>query len=283
MAESTSEEYSWFNETDRLLQGIVSDEPGRGRAHGQMVVMRVYAKEAQLSLQHCLRQAVEKLNIHDTNKNPLFSVVSDNGDSNTSLTNIEPYFLNQFNLNTRAGDGTYTLRDRLNELQGSRELSYSDLLNVPMILILCDKGRTGDTFPHSLGCFDLRVRTTEQSFATFEQELGRLCRYQAFKPIEGGRCSNAEAIKLGKKASMGQKRAELRCEAITALSSISDRNTHPVIILLFSGALSSSLCLNTHGSEFVRPGQTSERTFRNCIDYMVFVCRQRSPRYVPSH
>lgn len=211
----------------------------------------MYAKEAQLSLQHCLRQAAEKLNIHDAKKNPLFSVVSDNGDSNTSLTNIEPYFLNQFNLNTRAGEGIYTLRDRLNELQGSRELSYSDLLNVPMILILCDKGRTGDTFPHSLGCFDLRVRTPEQSFATFEQELGRLCRYQAFKPIECGRCSKAEATKLGKKASIGQKRAERRREAMKTRS-ISDGNTRPVIILLLSGAC-------------VRPGQTSEQTFRNCL------------------
>lgn len=218
VADSTSDEISWFNETDRLLQGIVSSEPGRGDGHGQMVVMRVYEKEEQRSMQHCLRQAMEKLEIHDGSPDmrPLISVVSDNGDGNTSLsTCIEPYFLNNFNLfNAGAGEGTYTLKDRLEELQaghdlrGSRRtasLSYADLLNVPMILILCDKGRTGDTFPQSLGCFDLRIRTAKQSFATFEQELGRLCRYQTFMPIDGGEtteCSHVQAIALGKKASI---------------------------------------------------------------------------------
>ncbi|CAN0092916.1 unnamed protein product, partial [Ectocarpus fasciculatus] len=216
LAESTSDEVSWFNETDRLLQGIVSSEPGRGDGHGQMVVMRVYEKEEQNSMQHCLRQAMEKLEIHDgtPEKRLLFSVVSDNGDSNTSLSKtIEPYFLNKFNLlNAGAGEGTYTLKDRLAELQAGHDLrggrrtaslSYADLLNVPMILILCDKGRTGDTFPHSLGCFDLRIRTAEQSFATFEQELGRLCRYQSFVPIDGGEvteCSRVQATALGEKA-----------------------------------------------------------------------------------
>ncbi|CAB1118332.1 unnamed protein product [Ectocarpus sp. CCAP 1310/34] len=171
VADSTSDEVSWFNETDRLLPGIVSSEPGTGDGHGQMVVMRVYEKEEQRSMQHCLHQAMKKLEIHDgsADMRPLFSVVSDNG------------------WKRQAG------HDR----RGSRRtasLSYADLLNVPMILILCDKGRTGDTFPHSLDCFDLRIRTAEQSFSTFEQELGRLCRYQTFMPIDGGEtteCSHA--------------------------------------------------------------------------------------------
>ncbi|CAM9617174.1 unnamed protein product [Ectocarpus sp. 12 AP-2014] len=226
VADSTSDEVCWFNETDRLLQGIVSSEPGRGNGHGQMVVMRVYEKEEQRSMQHCLRQAMEKLEIHDGSPDmrPLFSVVSDNGDGNTSLsTCIEPYFLNNFNLlNAGAGEGTYTLKDRLEELQASHDLrggrrtaclSYADLLNVPMILILCDKGRTGDTFPHTLGCFDLRIRTAEQSFATFEQELGRLCRYQTFMPIDGDEiteCSHVQAIALGKKASAFRRKRVLK-------------------------------------------------------------------------
>lgn len=213
VAESTSDEFSWFNETDRLLQGIVRNEPDRGYGHGQMVVMRVYVKEEQLSMQHCLRQAVVKLKMYDGSpKRPVFSVVSDNGDDNTSLsTDIEKYFLNTFNIsNAEAGEGTYTLGDRLKHLRGDRQsrdasLSYADLLNVPMILILCDKGRTGDTFPHSLGCFDLRIRTAKDSFSTFEQELGRLCRYQAFRPIHGGEISGfsrVKAIELSEKVSV---------------------------------------------------------------------------------
>lgn len=208
VADSTSDECAWFNETDRLLCGIVSNDANRGEGHGQMVVMRVYNKETQQCMQHCLRQAVQTLSIHDgsSEQHPVFSVVSDNGDPKVSLsTSIEPYFMEQFNLlNPGAGEGTYTLQNRLKDLaDGGRRpsLCYADLLNVPMILILCDKGRTGDTFPHSLGCFDLRIRTAESSFATFEQELGRLCRYQTFKPIKGSDlsgCSHAEAIKLGK-------------------------------------------------------------------------------------
>lgn len=183
-----------------------------------MVVMRVYENEEQRSMQYCLREAVDKLDLTKrapgtVNKRPLFSVVSDNGGSDTSLsTTIEPYFLKNFNLlNPRAagaGEDAFTLQDRLKELKSSRHksrdasLSYADLLNIPMILILCDKGRTGDTFPHSLGCFDLRIRTAEDSLATFEQELGRLCRYQAFRPIDGGEdtlCSSAKAMELGHK------------------------------------------------------------------------------------
>lgn len=202
LAEITSEELGWFNETDRLLQSIVKGEKGRRRGHGQMVVMRVYSVSAQRSMQRCLRQAVDTLELHDKEGNPLFSVIFDNGQDNTNLSeNIEPYFRNQFNLLDAGTEGrAYTLNDRLGEL-GAASLSYADLLNVPMILILVDKGRTGDTFPHSLGHFDLRIRTTDDSYSTFEQELGRLCRYQTFRRIDDDEptgCSHDKATKLGR-------------------------------------------------------------------------------------
>ncbi len=37
-------------------------------------------------------------------------------------------------------------------------LSYEDLLGVPCVLILCEKGRMGDTFPHTFDCLDMRLR-----------------------------------------------------------------------------------------------------------------------------
>ena len=37
-------------------------------------------------------------------------------------------------------------------------LSYEDLLGVPCLLILCEKGRMGDTFPHTFDCLDMRLR-----------------------------------------------------------------------------------------------------------------------------
>ena len=69
----------------------------------------------------------------------------------------------------------------LQELQSAKkktheDLHYSDLHGVPCLLILCDKGRMGDTFPHTFACLDLRIRTSDNA-STFIQELGRLCRY----------------------------------------------------------------------------------------------------------
>ncbi|CBJ31706.1 conserved unknown protein [Ectocarpus siliculosus] len=199
VAENTSAEYSWFNETDRVLRDLLRGDSDRG--HGRMVVMRVYEREEQLSMQHCLRQARRELLLHDgPTERPLFSVVCDNGDTNLSQ-DIEEYFRDSFNVQDDAG-GVSTLGNRMVELRklpGSRNtsLSYEDLLNVPMILILCEKGRMGDTFPHSLGCFDLRLRVAGY-FSSFEQELGRLCRYPAFRKINGGSGpSREDAMSLG--------------------------------------------------------------------------------------
>lgn len=57
-------------------------------------------------------------------------------------------------------------------------LQYSDLHGVPCLLVLCEKGRMGDTFPQTFGCLDLRIRTSD-NYTTFIQEIGRLCRYPA--------------------------------------------------------------------------------------------------------
>lgn len=56
---------------------------------------------------------------------------------------------------------------------------YSDLDGLPCVLILCEKGKMGDTFPRSLRYYDLRMRyvnsCTER--AATEQDLGRAFRY----------------------------------------------------------------------------------------------------------
>ncbi|DBA71017.1 TPA: hypothetical protein ACH3X2_011447 [Trebouxia sp. C0005] len=68
-------------------------------------------------------------------------------------------------------------RDYKSQTMGSRgALQYSDLHGLPCILILCEKGRMGDTFPETFCCLDLRIRTAVQ-LSTFVQEFGRLCRY----------------------------------------------------------------------------------------------------------
>ena len=64
----------------------------------------------------------------------------------------------------------------LRSLNQEKDLQYGDLHGVPCLLILCEKGRMGDTFPQTFQCLDLRIRTSENA-TTFIQELGRLCRY----------------------------------------------------------------------------------------------------------
>jgi hypothetical protein len=60
-------------------------------------------------------------------------------------------------------------------------LLYEDLLDVPCVLILCEKGKMGDTFPHSLRHYDLRMRYANSCDvrAPVEQDLGRAFRYHS--------------------------------------------------------------------------------------------------------
>ncbi len=62
---------------------------------------------------------------------------------------------------------------------------YSKLNKLPCILILCEKGKMGDTFPRTLRHYDLRLRynNSKPTRAAFEQDMGRACRYCEF---EGG-------------------------------------------------------------------------------------------------
>ena len=63
---------------------------------------------------------------------------------------------------------------------------HTDLADLPCILILCEKGKMGDSFPASFRYYDLRLRYTAQcgSRAALEQDLGRACRYQPASEYE---------------------------------------------------------------------------------------------------
>eukprot|EP00658_Telonema_sp_P-2_P066601 TRINITY_DN55588_c0_g2_i1.p1 TRINITY_DN55588_c0_g2~~TRINITY_DN55588_c0_g2_i1.p1 ORF type:complete len:339 (-),score=29.22 TRINITY_DN55588_c0_g2_i1:187-1203(-) len=57
--------------------------------------------------------------------------------------------------------------------------TYEDLEGLPCILILCQKGKMGDSFPTSLKYYDLRLRYSSEpsSRAAVEQDLGRAFGY----------------------------------------------------------------------------------------------------------
>ena len=84
---------------------------------------------------------------------------------------------------------------------------YEDLENLACILILVDKGRMGDTFPHSFDCLDLRLNyDSSREFnegsplflSTVIQELGRMCRYAKVSDGES-RSQNSPYVLIGRK------------------------------------------------------------------------------------
>ena len=79
--------------------------------------------------------------------------------------------LKQVPLRDAKGTDCFTIAD-----WDTKALTYSQLESLPCLLVLCEKGRMGDTFPFSFACLDLRVRSAD-SLSTMIQELGRLCRY----------------------------------------------------------------------------------------------------------
>ena len=103
---------------------------------------------------------------------------------------------------------------------------YEDLENLACILILVDKGRMGDTFPHSFDCLDLRLNyDSSREFkegsplylSTVIQELGRMCRYAKVSDGES-RAQNAPYVLVGR---VLYKRLEESLEKSPAMSAIS--------------------------------------------------------------
>ena len=59
--------------------------------------------------------------------------------------------------------------------------TYEDLKNLPVILIVCERGKLGITYPTSLRWYDLRLRYNSLDGVTrsaIEQDFGRACRYK---------------------------------------------------------------------------------------------------------
>jgi hypothetical protein len=191
---------------------------------GRMILMRVYENQENMTIQTILRDALQKLGLEapprPDGKQPAraFSVLSDIAETVIEDA-IEPYFLKDHDLRrATAVDSESSLwalvDDRVTELprdskaitlskiladkkfkveqqvakgiqMPKAELGYTDLHNLPMLLIVTEKARMGDTFPHSLATLDLRMRTGG-TLVAFVQELGRMCRYPFTRklPIE---------------------------------------------------------------------------------------------------
>ena len=62
-----------------------------------------------------------------------------------------------------------------------RARKYSDLFDLPVLLIVVNRGKMGITYHNALSVYDLRLRYTNTSMVKrtpLEQDLGRVCRYK---------------------------------------------------------------------------------------------------------
>ena len=81
----------------------------------------------------------------------------------------EPQFLPQLQAWNSGGDKEY------------RPTFYTDLRDLPVILVVVEKGKMGITYPKSLRYYDLRLRYATTAGVTrgaIEQDFGRACRYK---------------------------------------------------------------------------------------------------------
>lgn len=186
-ANTTTDEVSWYTETDRIVKLLLTV-----RDPAPMVLLRVYDNDENRSMQAILRNAMEVCNlvVHRRTSGgavavPGFSVIGDITD--TKLYDVlEPYYRNEYNIVNGEYGSNYKIKQIPAMKSGSRQtasniplssdLKYEDLAQLPCLIILCEKGRMGDTFPHNLRVLDMRLRTggTTQCFL---QEIGRMCRY----------------------------------------------------------------------------------------------------------
>jgi hypothetical protein len=201
---STPRFHTWLTETDRIVKDLVEEKKDvlRERPVAPMVLMRCFDNDENESMQHILRNCLKVCNNKCGNvfrresddngpERPIFSIIGDT--SKTRLLNeIEPEFLNyriehkEFG-ECRLGDiprrRAQVLAGESGTLQVTENLKYEDLEGLPCLLILCEKGRMGDTFPQTLQVLDLRLRTC-QNGSGFIQELGRMSRYPATRMEE---------------------------------------------------------------------------------------------------
>jgi hypothetical protein len=154
--------------TQRMIKGLIQSPRENGDGTGIMILIRVANRKHGTYLARTIREQRDRLHLHKR-----FAVVVDVDAKSTGLkSQIEPAFQEQM----RVWRGLTSV-DKL------VVTAYSDLKDLPCILILVEKGKMGDTFPDSLRYYDLRLRydndkNENYTRASMEQDLGRAFRYQ---------------------------------------------------------------------------------------------------------
>ena len=148
--------------TAKILKEIDSGPDGKG----SMVLMRLLYKNEGIFLAKVMKDLRNALGLSEA-----FSVcldIDDDKGSKESKEFCEPQFLARLQDWNAGGDPDY------------RPSSYKDLQDLPVILIVVNKGKMGITYPKSLRYYDLRLRYSTTKGVTrgaIEQDFGRACRY----------------------------------------------------------------------------------------------------------
>eukprot|EP00658_Telonema_sp_P-2_P015142 TRINITY_DN1580_c0_g1_i11.p1 TRINITY_DN1580_c0_g1~~TRINITY_DN1580_c0_g1_i11.p1 ORF type:complete len:1156 (-),score=118.62 TRINITY_DN1580_c0_g1_i11:494-3961(-) len=135
---------------------------------GIMILLRTLSNAAANLISRALKEARQHLGLQDR-----FAVIVDTQHKSTGLQEAVPPELFE---QAKVWSGK----------EHFRIATYNDLADIPCVLILCEKGKMGDTFPKSLRYYDMRLRYANSiaSRAMAEQDLGRGCRYNVDRNYE---------------------------------------------------------------------------------------------------
>jgi len=176
--------------TRRMFQDLI-EMPERNHGRGPMILLRIPPSveekddgvdlATQTDLVEQLRAARDRLGLKHR-----FAILADLDMKKTKKKfelkdHMEKQEHKDLHTHWMAGIENRCGRDEHGNVNMPKQLTYEDLLDLPCILILCEKGKMGDTFPKSLRFYDLRLRYNSDTIirSSMEQDLGRGFCYRA--------------------------------------------------------------------------------------------------------
>ena len=217
-------------ETSSLIKNLI--QSGKGEL-GKMKIVRAKSMETANQFFHTLRLARAISSLEEC-----FEIIRDYGGIQIEkqlMKSSSPFFVKlqpvncQYKFDCCCSELTlqHGRKKCLNCKHVHKSITqYEDLENLACILILVDKGRMGDTFPHSFDCLDLRLNCDSSRefkegspmyLSTVIQELGRMCRYAKVSDEES-RAQNVPYVLVGRKL---YKKLEESLKKSPAMSAIS--------------------------------------------------------------
>lgn len=195
--EATLDQAKKAGKTDDEAEQLANQEQQRGYLRGHMKIIRVNPSSGDSKIgrifSRVLRHARDEFfripteldrRQFDGYRSCAFAVLMDMGELQESLNGSfngrEKGFFHVPLLDD-TGKKVFCLEEKLSAEHP--KLTYDDLHSLPCILLLVEKGRMGDTFPQSFDTLDLRIRVSD-NLSTFVQELGRMCRYASYDPLD---------------------------------------------------------------------------------------------------